>query len=84
MKRQEKATELIDKFGSKSIDRVIETIDVWNIKREHELKKLNSGNRSDNVLRGLLICDRTLRYWNGVMIILKNKYETKGESYSVD
>ena len=73
MKAEEKATELMDKFGSKSLEVLKETFIVWNIKRKQEIKQLNQGNRSDNVLRGLSICDRTLKYWNKVEQIINKK-----------
>ena len=50
-----------------------ETFTVWNIKRNQELERLNKGNRSEEVLRGLEICDRTLKYWNAVKNIIRNE-----------
>lgn len=76
MKAQEKAAELIKKFGGNALDVLEETFIVWNIKRKHELDKLNSGNRSENVLRGLNICDTTLNYWKKVKNIIENEQRT--------
>lgn len=73
MKPQEKATELMEKFGSNALDVLEETFIVWNIKRNHELDKLDNGNRSENVLRALDICDRTLSYWRTVKNIIRNE-----------
>lgn len=62
MKPKDKATELIEKFGSKAIKRVEYTLDVWEI-------KLNQANK-DNCKKGIGICLRTLKYWNKVKIEL--------------
>ena len=73
MKPQEKATELIEKFGCNAIERVDYTLDIWKMKRGFDLDSLNKGNRSEKILRGLKICDRTLIYWNKVKIIINNE-----------
>jgi hypothetical protein len=76
MKPQEKATELMEKFGSNALNVLEETFIVWNIKRNHELEKLDNGNRVENGLRALEICDRTLNYWRNVKKILLNKHKS--------
>lgn len=73
MKAENKAIDLIKKFNNNALDVLEETFIVWNIKRNHALKKLNEGNRSDNVLRDLNICDTTLNYWNKVKMEIINK-----------
>ena len=74
MKPEQKATELIEKFGSNSLEVLEDTFVIWNIKRNQALKKLNQGNRSEDVLNALKICDRTLNYWNKVKNIIINKH----------
>jgi len=59
MSCQEKATELLDKFGSSALNQVEDTINTWTIKKNYA---------EDN--RGLDICKRTLIYWNKVKDIL--------------
>ena len=62
MKPKDKATELIDKFGSKSIEQVEYTLEIWEIKLRHAKK--------DNCKNGINICLRTLKYWNNVKFII--------------
>lgn len=64
MKPIDKATELKKKFGSSSIHEVNKTIGVWDLKRSLREK--------DEDVHGLNICDRTLKYWNKVLTILKS------------
>lgn len=66
MKVHQKANELIKKFDTNALEVLNETFEVWNIKRNHALKKLNQGNRSDDVLKSLKICDTTLNYFRAV------------------
>lgn len=65
MKAEEKATELVKKFGCNALEVLEETFIVWNIKRKHAIKKINIDNNEAN-LKCLEICDRTLNYWNAV------------------
>lgn len=65
MKPQEKATELIEKFGRKSLDILNETFRVWEIKLKYA--------KEDKHKRGILICENTLTYWNKVKEIIKIK-----------
>lgn len=76
MKPKDKATELTEKFGSNALSILNETFEVWNIKRNIEQKKLDQGNRSENVLRALNICDRTINYWKKVKNIIENEQGT--------
>ncbi len=69
MKAEEKATELVKKFGCNALEVLEETFIVWNIKREHAIKKINLDNNEYN-LKGLEICNRTLNYWNSVKQII--------------
>ena len=62
MKPKGKATELIEKFGSKSIKQVEYTLEIWEIKLIHAKK--------DNCEKGINICLRTLKYWNKVKLII--------------
>jgi hypothetical protein len=69
MKPQEKAAELIDKFGSNSIKQVEYALDVWEIKLNHAKK--------DNFENEINICLRTLKYWNKVNTIINGIYISK-------
>jgi hypothetical protein len=62
MKPKDKATELIEKLGSKSISQVENTLEIWEIKLRHAKK--------DNCENGINICLRTLKYWNKVKFII--------------
>ena len=76
MSSQEKATELMDKFGSKSLEVLEETLWVWDYKKTLRTKEMGNSkynkNKYENAKRGFEISVRTLKYWNSVKdIILK-------------
>ena len=76
MSPQEKATELMDKFGSKSLEVLEETLWVWDYKKTLRTKEMGNSkynkNKYENAKRGFEISVRTLKYWNSVKdIILK-------------
>ena len=54
MNPQEKATELIEKFGSNSINQIEYTIDIWETKRKFEINKLNKGDLGYKFLKNAI------------------------------
>lgn len=81
MNPQDKATELIEKFGRSSINQIEYTIDIWKYKkliRSQELiaYKYNK-HKYETAKNGYNISQRTLKYWNKVNAILKKHYEKK-------
>lgn len=77
MKPQEKATELIEKFGSKALEVLEETFDVWEYKmllRSQEMEAYQyDKDKYETAKRGFDISVRTLRYWNKVKEIIKTE-----------
>lgn len=77
MKPQEKATELIEKFGSKSLDILEETFDIWEYKkliRSQEMVAYQyNKDKYETAKRGFDISVRTLSYWNKVKNIINNE-----------
>jgi hypothetical protein len=70
MKPHEKAEELTKKFGIKALEILENTFEVWNIKRDIEIERINNG---DENLRGLKICNCTLSYWTKVKNLIQNE-----------
>jgi len=80
MKQQDKATELIEKFGRSSINQVEYTIDIWKYKKQLRTSEMISfymedDNKYETSKRGYIISKRTLKYWTGVLLILNEKYK---------
>lgn len=80
MKQQDKATELIEKFGRSSINQVEYTIDIWKYKRKLRTNEMIefymiNDNKYNTAKIGYIITKRTLKYWNDVIKILKQHYE---------
>jgi|TARA_R110000744_G_C19049842_1_gene527721 hypothetical protein len=75
MTRQEKADELRSKFGESSINQVKDTLDIWEYKkliRSQEMIAYQCNkHKYETAKNGHIISKRTLKYWNGVLEILK-------------
>lgn len=77
MKPQEKATELIEKFGSKSLEILEDTFVIWEYKKllrsqEMEAYQYNK-DKQEKAKIGFDISVRTLKYWSKVKQIIKDE-----------
>ena len=74
MSPKEKATELLEKFGSNALDILQETLLVWEAKKllySQEMKAYKySENKYESAKRGFEISERTLKYWNKVKLLI--------------